>query len=43
MTSNVIRVLNKIKDSLIFQDELYFLGGTALSYISIIEYQKILI
>lgn len=32
MTSNVIRVLNKIKDSLIFQDELYFVGGTALSY-----------
>lgn len=32
MTSNVIKVLNKIKDSLIFQDELYFVGGTALSY-----------
>ncbi len=32
MTSDVIRVLNKIKDSLIFQDELYFVGGTALSY-----------
>lgn len=32
MTSNVIRVLNKIKDSLIFQDEFYFVGGTALSY-----------
>lgn len=32
MTSDVIRVLNKIKDSLIFQDEFYFVGGTALSY-----------
>ncbi|WP_419767626.1 nucleotidyl transferase AbiEii/AbiGii toxin family protein [Arcobacter sp.] len=32
MTSNVIKVLDKIKDSSIFQDELYFIGGTALSY-----------
>ena len=32
MTSSVINVLDKIKDSLIFQDELYFVGGTALSY-----------
>lgn len=32
MTSNVIKVLNQIKDSSIFEDELYFVGGTALSY-----------
>ncbi|WP_419766179.1 MAG: nucleotidyl transferase AbiEii/AbiGii toxin family protein [Arcobacter sp.] len=32
MTFNVIKVLDKIKDSSIFQDELYFIGGTALSY-----------
>lgn len=32
MTSSVINVLDKIKDSLIFEDELYFVGGTALSY-----------
>lgn len=32
MTSNVIKILDKIKDLAIFQDELYFVGGTALSY-----------
>ena len=32
MTSSVINVLDKIKDSSIFEDELYFVGGTALSY-----------
>ncbi|MFA7092646.1 MAG: nucleotidyl transferase AbiEii/AbiGii toxin family protein [Arcobacteraceae bacterium] len=32
MTSNVIKTLDKIKDLSIFQDELYFVGGTALSY-----------
>ncbi|WP_428027104.1 nucleotidyl transferase AbiEii/AbiGii toxin family protein [Arcobacter sp.] len=32
MTSSVIKVLNKIKNSTIFEDELYFIGGTALSY-----------
>lgn len=32
MTSSVIKVLDKIKDSSIFEDELYFVGGTALSY-----------
>jgi len=32
MTSNVICVLNKIKDLEIFKDEFYFIGGTALSY-----------
>ena len=32
MTSNVINVLYKIKDLDIFEDELYFVGGTALSY-----------
>ena len=32
MTSNVIKVLDKIKDSDIFKDVLYFVGGTALSY-----------
>lgn len=32
MTSSVINVLDKIKDLDIFEDELYFVGGTALSY-----------
>ena len=32
MTSSVINVLNKIKDSSLFEDELFFVGGTALSY-----------
>ena len=32
MTSNVISTLNKIKNLEVFKDELYFLGGTALSY-----------
>ena len=32
MTSNVIAVLNKIKDLEIFKNEFYFVGGTALSY-----------
>ena len=32
MTSSVIKALDKIKDSSIFEDELYFVGGTALSY-----------
>ena len=32
MTSNVISTLNKIKDLEVFKDELYFIGGTALSY-----------
>lgn len=32
MTSSVIKVLDKIKDSSIFEDELYFVGGTALSF-----------
>jgi predicted nucleotidyltransferase component of viral defense system len=32
MTANVIRVLDKISNNEIFQDELYFIGGTALSY-----------
>lgn len=32
MTSSVVRVLQKIKDLELFNDELYFTGGTALSY-----------
>ena len=32
MTANVQKVLNKIKNSSIFDEELYFVGGTALSY-----------
>jgi len=32
VTSNVIKVLDKIKNSSIFHEELYFIGGTALSY-----------
>ena len=32
MTSNTLSVLHKIKDLDLFQDELYFIGGTALSY-----------
>ena len=32
MTSSVIKVLDKIKNSSIFEDELYFVGGTALSF-----------
>ena len=32
MTSNVISALNKIKDLEVFDNELYFIGGTALSY-----------
>ena len=45
MTSNVICVLNKIKDLEIFKDEFYFIGGTALSYFInhkfIIRYQAV--
>ena len=32
MTSSVISILNKIKELEVFKDELYFTGGTALSY-----------
>lgn len=32
MTSSVISALNKIKELEVFNDELYFTGGTALSY-----------
>ena len=32
MTSNVICALNKIKDLEVFDNELYLIGGTALSY-----------
>ena len=32
MTANVIKVLEKIKESALFEDELFFVGGTALSY-----------
>lgn len=32
MTVNVLRVLDKIKDSEIFNDALFFTGGTALAY-----------
>lgn len=32
MTASVIDVLEKIKELDIFEDELYFIGGTALSY-----------
>ena len=32
MISNVISALNKIKNLEVFKDELYFIGGTALSY-----------
>ena len=32
MTSSVIKVLDKIKNSSIFEDELSFVGGTALSF-----------
>lgn len=32
MTSSVIAVLDRIKNLQIFEDELYFIGGTALSY-----------
>lgn len=32
MTSSVISALNKIKELEVFKDELYFTGGTALSY-----------
>ncbi len=32
MTANVQKVLTKIKNSSIFDEELYFVGGTALSY-----------
>ena len=32
MTANVIEVLEKIKESTLFDDELFFIGGTALSY-----------
>ena len=32
MTANVIKVLEKIQDSSLFTGELYFVGGTALSY-----------
>ncbi|MEA3370401.1 MAG: nucleotidyl transferase AbiEii/AbiGii toxin family protein [Campylobacterota bacterium] len=32
MTANVIEALEKIKESGIFDDELFFVGGTALSY-----------
>jgi len=32
MTANVIKALEKIKYSALFDDELFFVGGTALSY-----------
>lgn len=32
MTSSVVSALNKIKELEVFKDELYFTGGTALSY-----------
>ena len=32
MTVNVQNVLNKINNNKIFNDELYFVGGTALAY-----------
>ena len=32
MTANVIKALEKIKESALFDDELYFVGGTALAY-----------
>lgn len=32
MTANVLKVLEKIKNSEVFSDELFFVGGTALSY-----------
>lgn len=32
MTANVIEALEKIKESNLFDDELFFVGGTALSY-----------
>lgn len=32
MTVNVLKVLQKIQDDNIFTDEIYFVGGTALSY-----------
>jgi len=32
MTANVIETLEKIKESVLFNDELFFVGGTALSY-----------
>ena len=32
MTANVIEALEKIKESPLFDDELFFIGGTALSY-----------
>ena len=32
MTANVVEVLEKIKESALFDDELFFVGGTALSY-----------
>ena len=32
MTANVIKALEKIKESALFEDELFFVGGTALSY-----------
>jgi predicted nucleotidyltransferase component of viral defense system len=32
MTINVSKALNKISDNKIFDDELYFIGGTALAY-----------
>ena len=32
MTANVIKALEKIQDLNLFNDDLYFIGGTALSY-----------
>lgn len=32
MTANVIKTLKKIQDLDLFKDDLYFIGGTALSY-----------
>ncbi len=32
MTANVIKTLKKIQDLALFNDDLYFIGGTALSY-----------
>jgi len=38
MTFNVKEALDKISDNEIFNDELYFVGGTALAYYIIYRY-----
>ena len=42
MTVNVIKALKKIQDLDLFDDDLYFIGGTALSYYNTLKHKAII-